>query len=159
VLIRLQESSVPGDAERGVNRAINFVQADRFRQYLERLLRALFSMSDEELNAFCFGADVDKSGNTTHRMHTRPFADLASALEKAHAMTYAALSDTATDRKARHEDADTENTAGELHIVMANAMAQIRSGNSNATALEASQRLMASGSQTSTPQPPKDENV
>lgn len=133
VLIRLQKSGIPGDAERGVNRAINFVQADRLRTIIERLLRALTQMSSEELFTYTLATQTDKDGITTNKIHTRPFADLASALEKAHAMTYQALSDTATDRKDRKETPE-QATAGEMHMAIADAMAQVRAGDPKAKA-------------------------
>lgn len=143
VLLKLQKSGRPGDAERGVNRSLNFVQADRFRQFLERFLRGVCALSDDELARYCMASEVDKSGTQIFRLHTRPFADLASAMEKCHAMTYAALSDTATDRKERNEDPDADHTVGGLHMAIANAMAQIRTGNDKATALDDSKRELA----------------
>jgi hypothetical protein len=126
VLIKLQKSGIPGDTERGVNRAINFIQADRLRTLIEKVVSMLTNMSESEMcdNLLCVTTDGD--GNTTTRILTRPFADLATALEKCHAMTYQALSDTATDRKDRRDTEDTNSTAGEMHMALVDAMAKVR---------------------------------
>jgi hypothetical protein len=127
VLIRLQKSGIPGDTERGVNRAINFIQADRMRCVIERIIRALTNMTDQEMLEHLLCATTDKEGNITTKILTRPFADLATALEKCHAMTYQALSDTATDRKGRAENTDEGSaTAGEMHMALVDAMAKAR---------------------------------
>lgn len=126
VLIKLQKSGIPGDTERGVNRAVNFIQADRLRSLIERVLRMLTNMAEGELITNLLAVTTDKEGNTTTRIVTRPFADLATALEKAHAMTYQALSDTATDRKDRRETEDTNASAGEMHMALVDAFAKVR---------------------------------
>jgi hypothetical protein len=126
VLIRLHKSGIPGDTERGVNRAINFVQADRMRTVIERIIRAMMNMTEREMLDHLLSVSTDKEGNTTSRILTRPFADLATALEKCHAMTYQALSDTATDRKSRMETEDQNASAGEMHMALVDAMAKAR---------------------------------
>ncbi len=127
VLIKLQKSGIPGDVERGVNRAINFIQADRMRRVIERVINSLSNMSHEEMMANLLCISEDKMGNTVSKIMTRPFADLATALEKCHAMTYQALNDTATDRKGRMETEDQNATAGEMHMALVDAMAKVRS--------------------------------
>jgi len=126
VLIKLQKSGIPGDTERGVNRAINFIQADRLRQLIERVVQMLMNMSEGEMVENLLSITVDKDGNSTTRVVTRPFADLATALEKCHAMTYQSLSDTATDRKDRRETEDSNGTAGEMHMALVDAFAKVR---------------------------------
>jgi hypothetical protein len=135
VLIRLQKSAVPGDVERGVNRAINFIQADRMRRVIERVVNALNNMSADEMMSNLLCVSEDRNGGITSKILTRPFADLATALEKCHAMTYQALNDTATDRKSRseHEDSATAS-AGELHMALVDAMSKARKAVSGPTA-------------------------
>lgn len=126
VLLRLKDSGVPGDAERGINRAVNFIQADRMRQIVERAIQVLQKMSNEEFVRLCLVESFDHQGNGSTKIVMRAFADLATSLEKCHAMTYQALSDTATDRKDRRETNDESHSAGELHIAMADALAKVR---------------------------------
>ncbi len=127
VLIRLQKSGIPGDVERGVNRAINFIQADRMRRVIERVINTLNNMSADEMMQNLLCVTEDRNGNVTSKILTRPFADLATALEKCHAMTYQALNDTATDRKGRSEHEDTASaSAGEMHLALVDAMSKAR---------------------------------
>lgn len=127
VLIRLQKSGIPGDVERGVNRAINFIQADRMRRVIERVINTLNNMSPDEMMENLLSVSEDRNGNVTSKILTRPFADLAAALEKCHAMTYQALNDTATDRKSRSEHTDEANaSAGEMHMALVDAMSKAR---------------------------------
>jgi len=127
VLIRLQKSGIPGDVERGVNRAINFIQADRLRRVIERVINSLNNMSADEMLENLLCVSEDKQGNINSKIMTRPFADLATALEKCHAMTYLALNDTATDRKGRSEHEDTATaSAGEMHMALVDAMSKAR---------------------------------
>jgi hypothetical protein len=127
-IIELKQSSKPGDIERGVNRALNFVQAHRYRLFLERVLRQLTGLSGRDLEAFLFPMDMkkDKLGGTESVMKfsTRSLADLASALEKCHSLTYLALNDTATERKERKDDTDDSVAASELHLRIARAMSE-----------------------------------
>lgn len=129
VLLRLQKSGVPGDAERGVNRAVNFVQADRLRSIIERVLRSLVNLNNHELFSLTVSTITRGRGentSTTDVITTRPFADLATALEKCHAMTYQALADTSTDRKERKEVMDADHSATELHMKIAAGMTAAR---------------------------------
>ncbi len=56
---------------------------------------------------------------------TRAFTDLAAAIEKANAASFAALGDTAQDRARRDESADDDSTASEMHSRIAAAMASL----------------------------------
>ena len=66
---------------------------------------------------------------TVPSLSTRALADLASAFEKAQAMTYLALNDTAQERVKRNETVDAEQSGGELHARIAAAMAEVRTSN------------------------------
>jgi hypothetical protein len=102
----LRKSDRPGDLERAINRAINYTDAHRYRLQLQRVLECIQSMPDEELDALLIMSTVDKAGNVHRHLSTRALADLSSALEKAHALTYLALGDTAQDRARRKEESD-----------------------------------------------------
>lgn len=130
-IIDLKQSTRAGDVERAVNRALNFVQAHRYRLFLERVLKKLAGMSPTDLDSFLFPqvlkgrADAQQIYQT---LSTRALADLASALEKCHSMTYLALNDTATERKDRKEDGNDDATAAETHLRLAAAMAAAGGG-------------------------------
>ena len=130
-IIELKQSTRAGDVERAVNRALNFVQAHRMRLFLERVIRKLSSMNSSELDSFLFPSVIRgrKGEEKTYiTLTTRSLADLASALEKAHTMTYLALNDTATERKERKEDGNDDATNAELHIKLGQAMAASAGG-------------------------------
>jgi hypothetical protein len=68
---------------------------------------------------------IGKNGAiVSESLSTRPLADLASALEKCHALTYMALNDTATERKARPQTSDEDLGASEIHAKLAAAFAR-----------------------------------
>jgi hypothetical protein len=129
LLVDLRTSAKPGDSERGINRAVNFVQAHRWRNHLQRVMNKLMSMSDDELNEMLIGITVDKSGVVRKQLNTRAFADLSSALEKCHALSYSALNDTATERRERGDEQEEHKTAAELHLGITQAMEQVRAAN------------------------------
>jgi hypothetical protein len=123
-IIELKKSKKPGDLERAISRAINFVQAHRYRMFLERVLQRLAGFTEAEFKEYLL-TKATKEG-TVSALSTRALADLASALEKCHAMTYLALNDTAQERIKRNETADNTTSGGELHVQIARAMADVR---------------------------------
>jgi len=128
-IIDLAKSQKPGDLDRAVNRALNFVQCHKMRCLLERVLRELTDKTDAELAEMTVENTVTKGGDVKTKLSTRGFADLTSALEKCHAMSYQALSDTAQDRSKRKE-AGGEESVPDLHAAIAKAMAQAGASNS-----------------------------
>lgn len=130
-IVELKKSSRPGDVERAVNRALNFVQACRMRLFIERLLQKLTNMSDAEVEEYIFSSEVPNThgrpGNTIAKLNTRPVADLVAALEKVHAASYMALGDTTSERVKRQEFTDTKggDSASEIHAKIALAMNEI----------------------------------
>lgn len=126
-IIELKQSGKPGDLERGISRAMNFVQAHRLRIVLQRMLDKFYSMPDEELFEACFTSQRDRDGNVVGKIvNTKPFCDLAAAMEKVQNMTYAALSDTATERAKREEtksEADSVS-ASQLHQIISESMSK-----------------------------------
>jgi hypothetical protein len=151
-IIKLKKSGRPGDIERGINRALNFVQAHRMRVFLERMICRLEAMTDEDFFEYCMQTETtNKDGivTRTKKLTTRPLADLASALEKVHAITYAALSDTPADRTARKEQHESgEASIQEVHSAIAQAMAQARANTPQGLLLDAQ---LAKGQEESTP--------
>jgi hypothetical protein len=128
-ILKLRKSDTPLDFERGLNRALNFVQAHRLRLFLERALRVFSGWSEAELLANINTVKTTPGGITTTALNVRALTDFAAALEKAHAMTYAALSDTASDRSARKGE-QAQSSVGEMHLKLADAMAKVGSSKS-----------------------------
>lgn len=123
-IIELSRSTKPGDMERGINRAVNFVQAHRARMFLERVLARVCAMTPDELDEYILTGTL-KDGSTVAKLSTRALADLASALEKVHALSYQALGDTAPERTKRAETGPSASV-GDLHVKLAQAMADAR---------------------------------
>lgn len=122
-ILDLKKSGKPGDIERAINRALNFVQAHRMRLIIERAIRRLTSMTDDELEEYLFTDQTSgEKPMTVKRLTTRPLADLAAAIEKCHAMSYAALNDTTQERVKRENLGKDEVAAGEMHVQLARAM-------------------------------------
>lgn len=121
-IIELKKSARPGDIERAMNRALNFVQAHRFRLVCERMVKKLTNLNDEELKSYLMTGHT-KEGMAVDKLTTRPLADLASAIEKAQALSYLALNDTAVERVKREEFREDSTSGGELHARIAAGMA------------------------------------
>lgn len=127
-LLELSQSSKPGDLERCINRSLNFVQAHRLRMVIERILNRLTGMNADEFEEY-FLSDVevkgkDKNAVRVSKLSTRAVADLASALEKAHSATYAALGDTAKERQSRNESSP-ETASSDMYLKIAAAAAKV----------------------------------
>lgn len=126
-ILALKKSTRPGDVERGVNRALNFVQAHKMRLFVQRVINRVSSMNDTELNEYLFQETHSKNGDTSKKMTTRAIADLAVALEKAQALTYQALNDSAPERAKRKElEGDDNVSAGDLHAQISAGLAAVR---------------------------------
>lgn len=128
-IFELKKSKRPGDIDRGLNRARNFVQALRMTMFLERVLKKLMDMDPDELNEYLFQVvrtkHKDGSESEERKLSTRALADLTSAIEKAHAMSYLALNDTVQDRTKRQEHTDDPDALGALNVAVAQAMASV----------------------------------
>lgn len=126
-ILELKKSGKPQDYERALNRCLNFVIAHRFRLFCERIMNKLMLMGDEEVEDYIFTKASAKDGTPIRALSTRALADLASALEKATAMSYAALADSSAERVKRKEDGGEDGaSAGDLHTRIAAAMASVR---------------------------------
>jgi hypothetical protein len=138
----LRNSDKPGDLERALNRAINYVQAHSYRAQIERVIEEIRGWDPDRLRDLLISESTDKVGNVTTHLSCRPFADLASALEKAHMLTYLALNDTAQDRARRKEETDEGVLAATaLHTQIAQAMANIPVDSPQSKLLSAQQKL------------------
>jgi hypothetical protein len=109
----LAKSGKPGDFERAQNRALAFVQGHRIRSLLDSVIRRFDGMTPEEM---C-DAVSSVSKNGTRILSARYFTDLAAAAEKANAMCYSALGDTAGERVARDDEPDQMNVSA-LHAAV-----------------------------------------
>jgi len=106
----VSKSDEPGGWERMQNRALNFAQAHRLREFIDRMILHFADKTPEQLiDAF---SAVSKSGDV--RVSARFVADLASASEKVQLLSYHALGDTAPERKDRGTG-DSESSAAVLH--------------------------------------------
>lgn len=123
-ILKLKKSARPGDIERGINRAQNFVQAHKFRMFVDRVIRRLTAMNEAEFMEYVFEGKT-KEGETISKLSTRALADLASAMEKCQAMSYQALCDTSQDRTKRDEQGGDGDSGGALHAQIAAAMAAV----------------------------------
>lgn len=125
-ILELKKSNKPGDIERAINRALNFSQAHRMRLIVERVLHKLALFTDAELEQYMFADFTPKEGKPYTKLTTRPLADLASAMEKAQAMSYQALADTTQDRTRRKEQTADEDAGGDMMVRIAEAMSKVR---------------------------------
>lgn len=157
-IIELKKSNRPGDIERAINRALNFVQAHRTRMFLERIVQKITGLTDDQINEYLFTSTPDKNGDTYKKLTTRALADLTSALEKCHALTYLALNDTVQDRTRRKEQqGEDDSNAGELHVQIAKAMAEKRASLSPRAALLDAQLQVAAARIEAAKVPPEDD--
>jgi hypothetical protein len=144
-IIELNKGAKPGDMERGINRALNFVQANRFRIWVEKLMRAMViagTLAEDELDILR-QKRYNKNGElTTDYVSTRALADLAATLEKIHWMTYEALGDSPQERAKRIEKPADDSAQTDTHARIAAALAKMRA-NHAATQLADAQADMA----------------
>ncbi len=109
-LSQMSKAGKPGDFEKAANRALNFVQAHRLRGVLTALLTNYEAKAPEDL------AEVSTNAKTGVKTVTcKFFADLASAMERVHQLSYAALGDSIAERNARLEEDGSEVSGDTLH--------------------------------------------
>jgi len=114
----LSKGGKPGDHERAVNRALNFVQAHQLRGVLNGMISHLAKQTvEEQLDSLSVKA---KDGGAT--LSARFLSDLTAAMEKLQGMSYAALGDTLGERKDRDLDGDGELGADALHAAVIQAL-------------------------------------
>lgn len=116
-LIDLKKLDKFDDVGRALSRATNFIQANRWRLFLERAVRKFEEIPDEELLEAFKTYKVDKNGDARMTgFSLRVLADLSSALEKCHWLLYQSLLDTPSDRAARKTVEKAGDPAGESDI-------------------------------------------
>jgi len=114
----MSKSGKPGDFERAQNRALNFVQAHRVRMLIDRVLTELAEMSSEDLTERLRAKD--KEGKPAN-LSARFFADIMSALDKVHTLSYYALGDSVGERLERAKDG-AEHSANDIHAALIAAL-------------------------------------
>lgn len=129
-IIELSKSQRPGDWERACNRAVNFVQAHRMRLIVERTIKRLTGLSEQEFIDLIEEQHTTKDGSVTVKLSTRSLADLATAIEKCQALTYQALGDTAPERAKRKGTEDDGDSSQDIHAKLAAACAAAGMSNS-----------------------------
>lgn len=109
-LSQMSKAGKAGDWEKAANRALNFVQAHRLRGILTSLLTNYESKAPEDL------PEVTTNKHTgVQTVSCKFLADLASAMERVHQLSYAALGDSIAERNARLEETGTEVSGDTLH--------------------------------------------
>lgn len=128
-LIDLKEIGKFDDVSRAISRATNFVQANRFRMYIERVVRKLSEVSDDELLDEFTTKRVTKDGQVVVTgLSLRMLADIGSAMEKVHWMTYMALCDGTPERAARKAEEKPDDVGGDsdMHAKIARTLAAMK---------------------------------
>ncbi len=116
-LLDLKKLDKYDDVGRALSRASNFVQANRWRIFLERVVRRFEEIPDEELIPFFQTFKVTKDGTPVMTgFSMRVLADISSALEKCHWLLYQSLLDAPADRTARKAAEKPDITGGESDI-------------------------------------------
>lgn len=114
----MSKSGKPGDFERAQNRALNFVQAHRVRMLIDRVLTELVEMKPDDLTERLRTKDREgKPANLSGRF----FADIMSALDKVHMLSYYALGDSVGERIERAKDGE-ERSANDIHAALIAAL-------------------------------------
>jgi hypothetical protein len=127
-LLELKKSGRPGDLERAISRASNFVIAHRMRIVLQRMVNRLYLLTDDQLFEQCYTQIIRGVGSSQRIekvLNCKPFSDLCAALEKMASMTYAALNDTVTERTSRDDDKSDTTAVVEVHALIQTAMAEV----------------------------------
>lgn len=117
------KSQKSGDFDRACNRAIAFVQGTRLRLLCERVISEMTGWSKEELRENVAPESITKDGRISQKISTRFLGDLASACEKANAICFQALSDSAMERSKRNDSAEVPVI--DMHAAIAKCMGSV----------------------------------
>lgn len=107
--IRADETETDAKAR---NRTVNFLQAQRLRSIVDRVVSHLHEADDKTFASFF--ETTDRKGNVIP--NSKALTDLTKAAETVHQLTYAALGDTRAAEKAG------DNRVGEIGLAVANAL-------------------------------------
>ena len=97
-LLKLGEGKEPREYKLSINRAIGYVQADRLRRLIDRVLTTISARDDDQILAL-----LTTTGPKGDSFSTRPLTDLVKAAAEAQLMTRLALGDVGAGELA--EDA------------------------------------------------------
>jgi len=124
-LIELKQVDKSGEVERSISRAINFVQVNRYRMIIDRIIRKWDKMTPEELTDELSSKTYYADGTLkTSTISAKAFADIATAMEKVHWMSYQAMIDAPQDRAGRKEKVKDEGPGeDDIHAKIAKALA------------------------------------
>jgi hypothetical protein len=143
-LIEIKKTDKAGEIERGISRAMNFVQAHRCRMYIEAILRDLTQRDLKEVLNLFIKDRVSKEGAVTgSELSFKPISDLTAAMEKVHWMTYQALCDSAAERVKRKEKVDDDVTETDIHARISKALSSMRAAQPLAQLRDAQEDMAA----------------
>lgn len=118
----MSKSNKPGDYERAQNRALNFVQAHRFRSLLTGIMAAYEERGPRELIGMVRnGASSEKPGHDL-KLSCSFIRDLSTAIQNAQNMCYAALGDSVAERNERGETEEGVVSGDALHAAVVAAL-------------------------------------
>lgn len=128
----------PGDHERGINRALTFVQAHQLRGIIDGILTELRGMTPKEVMEKC--STSDKFGNTHYS--AKFLTDLTTAVEACSRISFVALADTVTERIDR---AETKEGGGlrvsDLHAAIIAGLSNLGKGTAETIVLEQARKV------------------
>lgn len=110
----MSKSGKPGDFERATNRAINFVQTQVLREQVNRLLREVQAMTDDEL----LSRACVRTRDGGMQLSAKFLVDVAAAAEAAQRMSYMALGDTCSERAERDGTGPAGQSGNDLHAAI-----------------------------------------
>ena len=123
-LIELKKGDKGPDLERGISRATNFVQVNRWRLILDRLIQHFEGLTDQQLLEKFITYRLDRNGEKVQtNISFKILADISTAMEKTHWLTYQATLDAPQDRAARREKPKDDEVEEDLHAKIAKSLA------------------------------------
>jgi len=137
----MSKTGKPGDFERAQNRALNYVQTHRVRMLIDRVLGELAGMNSEELTERLRSRDRE---GIPANLSARFFADIMSALDKVHMLSYYALGDSVGERVERSKDA-ADQSVNNIHAALIQALNNpaLSTSSTQDIVLEASEAVVA----------------
>lgn len=123
-LLGLKQFDKSGEIERCISRAMNFVQVNFYRRVIDRMVRKLEKMTDEEVVDFITSKTYYDSGQLkSSTPSAKVLADIATAMEKVHWMSYQSLVDAPQDRAGRREKVKDDGIGeDDVHAKIAKAL-------------------------------------
>lgn len=124
-LIELKQLDKSGEIERQMSRAINFVQVTKWRMAIDRAIRRLEKMNDTEFfDELCTRTYYESGAIKSKAFSAKILADISTAMEKVHWMSYQSVMDAPQDRAGRREKVKDDGPGDEdIHAKIAKALA------------------------------------